>query len=340
MVDTYHARAARGAVAQIPGYQTFEARNPVMAPGQFVAPANIYGGAPRSVASRRAATFKRLDDLRKQANAANEARYNEARGLLGMEDPNAWQKAGFGDPTSYAAHQARLAGEAAATAAPPLPGASPAFVAAAGGNLTPQAMASRVQAKQRGIYNTSTALNQEAVKNSLALQDADRTNRALAMQEQQVAEASRRAEQARADALRAERLNLLYRKNDIAPRTDEAMAAAAAEGDGTTEGMSYPMASGGGGGNRGGQGGAPQMTFEQMERLAEKQKKAMADAQFAAAVANRKRLDDKFDKAERIRAAKYLREENLRRTLPLNMEEIIRLDNQKRIRIRPSLRTQ
>jgi hypothetical protein len=225
---------------------------------------------------------KRMKELQDQANQANLDRYNQGRALLGLEDPDAWRQAGFGDRTSYQAHQARLAQESAANRAGSMGGVGGGFsgggfggggfsgtaagVGAAGGNITPQALASRVQAKQRGIYNSSTALNQEAVTNSLALADSARADQARQFQLEQFAESQRRADQSAADQLRGEQLDWLYKRNDIQPDLDRLKELAATEGEGTTEGMSYPVAPaglGGGGGAIGGSayGGAGQSGY-------------------------------------------------------------------------------
>jgi hypothetical protein len=271
-MDTYWARAAR--TGQLPpGMSVIE--NTLSQAGRSSEPGAMqtvvvggggaYGRPGARGGSQLDALLKRTAELQKAANDANQARYDEGRELLGLEAPDAWHKAGFGSKDAYEAHKARLAGEAAATTPPALfsgnsvGGGNVAGVAATGGNITPQALASRVQAAQRGIYNSSTALNREAVTNSLALQDADRSQRALQMQERQLADSSRRADQAAADQLRSQRLEWIYNRNDAQPNLDRLMQIAAKEGEGNTEGMQSPMAGGGGGGQgfgRGAYGGA------------------------------------------------------------------------------------
>jgi hypothetical protein len=249
-MDTYWSRAAR--TNQLPpGMSVVE--NRLSQAGRSTEPGsmqNIAGPNPYGRPGDRPRTslddyLRRTADLQKAANDANQSRYDEGRRLLGLEDPDAWRKAGFASPDAYEAHRARLAGEAAATTPPALPGQSPAGVAATGGNITPQALASRVQAQQRGIYNSSTALNREAVTNSLALQDAAVRDRNLAMQAAQFDESRRRADQSSADQLRAARLEWIYNRNDAQPNLDRLQQIAATEGQGNTAGMQYPAAGGG-----------------------------------------------------------------------------------------------
>jgi hypothetical protein len=300
MVDTYYDKMDRGAVPRLPGYQGMVARNAVMAPGQFVA-AGGTGGIYGRPGRRRTKTDDLLDrtaKLQAEANAANQARYDEARGLVGFEAPDAWHKAGFGSPEAYQIHKAKLAKEAADASTPLLSaGYNPATVGAQGGPVTPQALASRVQAKQRGIYNSSTALNREAVTNSLALADADRANRATGMQEVQLNEALRRSQANEADQLLGRRLELLYSKNDIAPNLDRVMQTAATEGQGSTEGMSYPMGGGGGG------GGSPQ-----------RQQQGMSKAQRDALKKQQEAYQAELDRKAGMRAVSYGTSRALKRT--------------------------
>ena len=256
MVDTYYDKVDRGLLPRPAGYQGFVAPNPVMAPGVFNSAGgggSVYGAPGRrpgaTVRERMLAQQKKLQD---EANAANLARYGEGRQLLGMEDPNEWQKQGFAAESAYRDHLAfKAQQEAAAAAGAPATfggaGSSVAGVAATGGNITPQALASRVQSMQRGIYNSSTALNREAVTNSLAMQDAERANRTQAMQAAQIAESNRRALAGEASDLRGQRLQWIYNRNDQAPNLDRSTQISGVEGEGTTEGLAYPTAQGGGG---------------------------------------------------------------------------------------------
>lgn len=289
MVDTYWDKADRNAVAAPAGYQGYTNVFSGQTPGtqRFVPQGGggIYGRKPTPVAraapSPVATYATRQASLLKDANTANDARYDEGRRLLGLEDPNEWQKLGFGSREAYEAHKARLANEAVATA--PMvstgPMINPAGVGAQGGNITPQALASRVQSMQRGIYNTSTALNKEAVTNSLAMQDAARANQGQALQSAQVADQIRRGQAAEDADLRNQRLQWIYNRTDQGPNLDRLQQVAAAEGQGNTEGMGYPMAQGGGGGGGGDQ--QQQQQDQQQQYLSPEEQDALKKQQAA-----------------------------------------------------------
>lgn len=257
-MDTFYDKMDRGAVPRLPGYQGYVNTLAGQTPGmsRYVPAGGIAGrgayGAARAGLSPREHLQKRTADLLKQANQANLSRYDEGRELLGLDDGLEWQRQGFAAPSAYDEHRefkARQAAEAAGGAGGGMSFGNPAggTVGAEGGNITPQALASRVQAKQRGIYNSSTALNQEAVTNSLALRDAAVADRGLAMQSAQFAEQVRRADQSAAERLRDQQLQWIYQRNDRAPDLNRVAQIADTDGEGTTEGLSYPIASGGGG---------------------------------------------------------------------------------------------
>jgi hypothetical protein len=273
MLETYWQRAARQGNLP-PGMSVLE--NRMGQAGRYDTPntvpvgAGAYGlpGARPGALSPRAAALASVAQGIKDANASNLYKANLGNRMLGLPERGGpgmpapapeWQKLGFAGESAYLDDQ-RVRQEAAAGAQPAgsMTNASGgvgaglgAGVGATGGNITPQALASRAQAKARGFYNSSSALNREAVTNAQAMGGLAAAAFNQALQRQQIEESNRRARAAEASDLRNAQLAWIERQSDPAPSMDAALALAREEGLGNTEGMSYPAAGGGGGGGGG-----------------------------------------------------------------------------------------
>lgn len=185
--------------------------------------------------------------LLKASNDANEARDLRGSQLLGMESGDEWRRQGFATPDAYERHKAFATAPTVAPMPVPQPMDVTGAAKAAVGN-------SRANAIDRGIHNTSTALNRENAAALRAAQEANAVNYGQQMQAYQAAEATRRYDTEVADRRLGRQLDWLDSRDDIPPNMDRLAQIASTEGEGNTEGMAYPMAGGGGGGGSGGYG--------------------------------------------------------------------------------------
>jgi len=224
-------------------------------PGSNIGPSGVMGmGGDRGAGGYGGSALSDLyGDYRKaysDANAKNEERYGQ---VLGMYD----QAPGYQPPTLP---EARTTGNTAQIGGQNIYGGASAPIYAA------QTARVNQDAVSRGIYNTSGALNNASVTNSLALQDAaDRTreisNRErLADYDRQYQAYDRGVD--RGDMLRREKAGFIERREDVAPDMGLMAQIAMKMGEGSTAGLDAGAFGGGyGGGGGGGMASAASMGY-------------------------------------------------------------------------------
>jgi len=224
-------------------------------PGSNIGPSGVLGmGGDRGAGGYGGSALSDLyGDYRKaysDANAKNEERYGQ---VLGMYD----QAPGYQPPTLP---EARTTGNTAQIGGQNIYGGASAPIYAA------QTARVNQDAVSRGIYNTSGALNNASVTNSLALQDAaDRTreisNRErLADYDRQYQAYDRGVD--RGDMLRREKAGFIERREDVAPDMGLMAQIAMKMGEGSTAGLDAGAFGGGyGGGGGGGMASAASMGY-------------------------------------------------------------------------------
>lgn len=210
------------------------------------------------------------------ANKRNEARYNQGMQLLGLAPQN------DGRPEGYTGYY-HPGGYAPGPTDPTAPGYmgipaigpdgrtyhtgygnTPVGGGGGGGYVDPGvgragAAISKQDAVSRGIYNTSTALNNDAVAYSTAMNDMAMRNAQLNMAQQQQADSNRYRDAELADRQRARQLDWISSYDDVQPDLSPILQMIQQQGQGSTEGMVY----GGGGGGGGGYGGGGFMDASQ-----------------------------------------------------------------------------
>lgn len=204
----------------------------------------LYGGGRVMSPSRSGAQLSPLQRLSKQfqeqmnaANAANEKRYLSGLNLLGLDAEGNLPAA---DPTKPAANSLSYI---------PYAGASGQTTGKTAGRFAMET--SDADALARGIYNTSTALNNRAVSGGVAAREsANRTADLVYRQKQTDAENARQQ--------LGMQLGWLEGRDDVAPGYDDLIRLAELEGMGNLDGLvdASGMAGGGGGGWLGADGAA------------------------------------------------------------------------------------
>ena len=247
MVDSYYDRVARGNLPNttgVGGYVNpnsvsgFATQSPTGGPLTYGAPPQARPAPPQ--VNPVTALANEYKTLLKSSNDANLARDVEGRKLLGISGGNEWREAGFATPDAYEAHKKFTAQPAYAPTPAPQPLDVNSYVKAAMGDT-------RARAIDRGIYNTSEALNREGVNATRAAQEAAAANFGQQSQAYQLNEGARRFGVEQADRTLGRQLEWIDSRNDVPPNMDRLTQIADTLGQGNTEGMSYP--SGGGGGD-------------------------------------------------------------------------------------------
>lgn len=207
----------------------------------------LYGGGRVMSPSRSGAQLSPLQRLSKQfqeqmnaANAANEKRYLSGLNLLGLDAEGNLPAA---DPTKPAANSLSYI---------PYAGASGQTTGKTAGRFAMET--SDADALARGIYNTSTALNNRAVSGGVAAREsANRTADLVYRQKQTDAENARQQ--------LGMQLGWLEGRDDVAPSYDDLIRLAELEGMGNLEGLVDASGMAGGGGGWAGNEGAAALGY-------------------------------------------------------------------------------
>lgn len=218
----------------------------------------VYGdGTPVNPAPK--SKFQQLyDSYQKEysdAKKANEDRYNQGLGLLGMGGSVSGSQPDVLGGNAYSVFNP---GSGQNSGAPPLPQGYGTTSDLFKKNTEAGAKVDQ-ESVSRGIYNTSGALNQRGLSNSLALREQDRADQGLALQAQnqqfnqgyQTNAFNYGAGQdalARQDSLRGQRLGWLEGRQDPYPNENLLATLAGQLGQGSTDGLDAGAFIGGGGG--------------------------------------------------------------------------------------------
>jgi hypothetical protein len=194
-----------------------------------------------------------------EAKAANEGRYNQGLALLGLgSNGSPMNMTVNGQPASSTVGQYPMPNFQMPYQDPIAQGPASSSINWNGKNTELGAKADQ-DAVSRGIYNTSGALNQKGLSNSLALMEQDRANKAQAMQERSMLNdaAYRQAafnygaqqdQASRDDMLRGQRIDWIGGRQDPYPDPSVIATLAGQYGSGTQQGLDPGAFMGGGGG--------------------------------------------------------------------------------------------